>query len=145
LLDEAPFLVTWADVIVDPGPYRRVSDAAAGHDAALAVNHVADLSAGGAVTFAEGLVTGVTEKPGPGVGWNLTGILALDPLVWPYIDGLEQSVRGEFELPEAIDAWVGDGGLIAAAPVDGKVFEIGTPDGLATASSYFSGETSRSR
>ena len=97
------------------------------------------------MAVAEGLVTGVTEKPGPGAGWNLTGILALDPPVWPYVDAVEQSVRGEFELPEAIDAWVGDGGLIAAVPVDGKVFEIGTPEGLAVASSYFSGETSRSR
>lgn len=145
LLDEAPFLVTWADVLVEPGPYRRVAEAAAGHDAAVAVNHAADLSAGGAVAVAEGLVTGVTEKPGPGAGWNLTGILALDTLVWPYIDAVEQSARGEFELPEAIDAWVDDGGLIAAVPVDGKVFEIGTPEGLAAASSYFSGETSRSR
>ncbi len=145
LLGEAPFLVTWADVIVEPRAYRRVADAATGHDAAVAVNHVADLSAGGAVSLSNGLVTGVTEKPGPGAGWNLTGILALDPLVWPYVDGVEQSVRGEFELPEAIDAWVGDGASIAAVPMDGKVFEIGTPEGLAAASSYFSGETSRSR
>ena len=145
LLGEAPFLVTWADVIVEPETYRRVADAAAGHDAGLAVNHVADLSAGGAVAFADGLVTGVTEKPGPGAGWKLTGILALDPAVWAYIDAVEKSVRGEYELPEAIDAWVDDGARIAAVPVDGEVFEIGTPEGLAAASSYFSGETSRSR
>ena len=145
LLGEAPFLVTWADVIVEPRPYRRVADAAAGHDAAVVVNHVADLSAGGAVTFAEGLVTDVTEKPGPGAGWNLTGILALDPHVWPYIDAVEQSVRGEYELPEAIDAWIDDGASIAAVPVDGEVFHIGTPEGLAATSSYFSGETNRSR
>ncbi len=144
LLGEAPFLVTWADVIVGPETYRRVADAATRHDAAVAVNHVADLSAGGAVAFAEGLVTSVTEKPGPGSGWNLTGIVALAPQVWPYIDAVEQSVRGEFELPEAINAWVGDGARITAVPVDGKVFHIGSAEGLAAASSYFSDET-RSR
>lgn len=138
----APFLVTWVDVIVEPGTYRRVVEAAGENDAAVAVNYLDDLSTGGAVAIEDGMVAGITEKPGPIAGWNLTGVLALDHEVWPHVADVERSVRGEYELPDAVSAWVGDGGRIAAMPVDGPVFEIGTPQGLAAAVAYFSGKSS---
>lgn len=136
-IGEAPFLVAWADVLVEDGTYRRVAAAGGDADGALAVNHLDDLSAGGAVAVDDGLVTAVTEKPGPIAGWNLTGILALDRQVWPHVEAVERSVRGEYELPEAVNGWVDAGGRIAAVRVEGIVFEIGTPAGLAAASAYF--------
>lgn len=141
---DSPFLVTWVDVLVEPGTYRRVAAAATDVDAAVAVNHLDDLSAGGAVAVGDGMVTGVTEKPGPVAGWNLTGVLALDAPVWPHVEAVERSVRGEYELPDAINAWIGDGARITAVPVEGVVFEIGSPQGLSAASAAYSGET-RSR
>ncbi len=141
-IGDEPFLVTWADVLVESGTYRRVAKAACDHDGAVAVNHLDDLSTGGAVAVEDGWVTGITEKPGPIAGWNQTGVLALDHKVWPYVAAVERSVRGEYELPDAINAWVGDGGRIAAMPVEGPVFEIGTPQGLAAAAAYFSDESS---
>ena len=141
-IGDEPFLVTWVDVIVEPGTYRRVAEAAGDYDGAVAVNHLDDLSTGGAVAVEDGWVTGITEKPGPMAGWNQTGVLALSREVWPHVAAVERSVRGEYELPDAINAWVGDGGRIAAVPVEGPVFEIGTPQGLAAAVAYFSGESS---
>lgn len=141
---DAPFLVTWVDVLVEPGTYRRVAAAATDADAAVAVNRLDDLSAGGAVAIDDGMVTGVTEKPGPVAGWNLTGISALDAPIWPHLESVGPSVRGEYELPDAINAWIGDGARISAVAVEGAVFEIGTPEGLSAASAAYSGET-RSR
>jgi dTDP-glucose pyrophosphorylase len=141
---DSPFLVTWVDVLVAPGTYRRVAAAASDDDAAVAVNHLDDLSAGGAVAIDEGLVTSITEKPGPVAGWNLTGVLGLDAAVWPYVEVVERSVRGEYEIPDALNAWIGGGARISAVAVEGAVFEIGTPEGLSAASAAYSGET-RSR
>jgi NDP-sugar pyrophosphorylase family protein len=139
----SPFLVTWVDVLVEPGTYRRVAAAATKADAAVAVNRLDDLSAGGAVTIDDGMMTGITEKPGPVAGWNLTGVLALDTAVWPYVEAVGRSVRGEYELPDAINAWIGGGARISAVAVEGAVFEIGTPEGLIAASAAYSGETRR--
>lgn len=144
VVGDAPFLVTWVDVLVEPGTYRRVAAAATDADAAVAVNHLDDLSAGGAVAIDDSMVTKITEKPGPVAGWNLTGVLALDAPVWPHLEAVGPSVRGEYELPDAVNAWIGDGARISAVPVEGAVFEIGTPQGLNAASAAYSGET-RSR
>lgn len=143
-VSDSPFLVTWVDVLVEPGTYRRVATAATDADAAVAVNHLDDLSGGGAVAIDDEIVTGVTEKPGPVAGWNLTGVLALDAPVWPHLAAVERSVRGEYELPDAINAWIGDGARISVVTVEGVVFEIGTPQGLSAASAAYSGDT-RSR
>ncbi len=137
LLGDTPMLVVWSDVVVEPGTYRLVADAAAGVDGAVAVNHLDDLSPGGAVDVAAGRVTGITEKPGHIPGWNLTGVLALGPGIWPLVERLEPSPRGEYELPEAVSAWVVAGADVRAVPVGEPVFEVGTPAGLAAASAYW--------
>ena len=141
LVGEHGLLVTWGDVIVPAGTYRRTVDAAAGNDGALAINHLDDLAAGGAVSIDGDRVTGITEKPGPNPGWNLTGVLRLGSGIWEHASAAEPSVRGESELPEAIDTWIGSGASVAAVPVDGPVFEIGTPEALDAADAYFSGDT----
>ena len=64
-------------------------------------------------------------------------ILALPPAVWPSIEGAARSVRGEHELPEAIDAWIREGARVWAVPMDEPVFEIGSPSGLAAATAYW--------
>jgi len=137
----APFLVTWADVVVEPGTYRRVAEAAGDHDGAVAINPLDDLSSGGSVKVENGLVSSIVEKPGPVAGWNLTGVLALRSTVWPHLEAVERSVRGEYELPDAINAWIEDGARIGSVPIDGPVFEVGTPHGVAAATAYFSGNS----
>jgi dTDP-glucose pyrophosphorylase len=138
LRDEA-FLLSWGDVLVPAGTYRRIVAGRAG-EGAVAVNHLDDVSSGGLVAVVGGEVSRITEKPDPVAGWNLTGVLALDEGIWRHIDTLERSTRGEYELPNAIDAWVDAGARIAAVPVLGPVFEVGTPAGRDAADAYFSSE-----
>lgn len=140
-IGDAPFLLSWADVIVAPGTYRRTADAATGHDGSVAINHLDDLSAGGAVSIENGLVSSIFEKPAPMPGWNLTGVLALAPGIWEHVSALEPSVRGEYEVPAAVNAWIAEGAAVAAVPVEGPVFEIGTRQGLEAAVAYLTEDT----
>lgn len=135
-----PFVVSWADVIVPPGTYRRVAAAREDHDAAVAVNHLDDVSSGGLVSVDHGIVIRLDEKPGAVTGLNLTGVMALGPGVWAHLGAVSQSPRGELELPDALNEWIGAGARIAAVGVHGPVFEIGTPDGRDEADAYFSSD-----
>lgn len=140
LVGDERFLLSWVDVIVPIGTYRRVAVAAKDLAGAVAIDHLDDVSAGGMVSVAGGMVTRIAEKPGPLAGENLTGVLALAPGLWPHVEAVKRSPRGEFELPDAVNGWIEAGARIAAVPVEGPVFEIGTESGHGAADAYFSNE-----
>ena len=141
-LHDQPFFVGWGDIVVEAANYARVVEAAAETGAALAVNHVDDPSSGAAVYVdASGFVTRLVEKPGPGTSttnWNNAGLAVLPAQIWPSLDSLERSPRGEFELPQAIAAFVRDHS-VRAVPITGPWFDIGTPENLAAARAHFGG------
>jgi glucose-1-phosphate thymidylyltransferase len=141
---DGSFLVTWSDVIVEPGTYRRIEEGVADADGAVAINALDDLSTGGAVTVDAGFVSTITEKPGRVGGWNHTGISVFGPGIWAPLAGVRRSARGEYELTDAVNAWIEAGARLRAVPLEAPVFEIGTPEGLAAASAHWAGET-RSR
>lgn len=138
--DEDPFLFAWGDILVDPATYARVLDAATSDQLSLAVNEVDDPAAGAAVYVDGGLVTRIVEKPLPGTSatkWNNAGIGVLDHRIWPVIDRLPRSERGEYELPRAIQLLIEGGADVAAVPVEGRWFDVGTPESLALAEASF--------
>jgi UDP-N-acetylglucosamine diphosphorylase / glucose-1-phosphate thymidylyltransferase / UDP-N-acetylgalactosamine diphosphorylase / glucosamine-1-phosphate N-acetyltransferase / galactosamine-1-phosphate N-acetyltransferase len=141
LLGEQQFFFGWGDILVRPENYRAVIKAGRLADAAIAVNEMDDLSAGGAVYLdGAGLVTRLVEKPAPGTSatrWNNAGFGVLGPEAWPFIDALQPSPRGEYELPAAIDAMAEAGLRIRAVPIEGPWFDIGTPESLAAARAEF--------
>jgi NDP-sugar pyrophosphorylase family protein len=141
LLGEEQFFFGWGDILVRPENYRAVIKAGRLADAAIAVNQVDDPSAGAAVYVDEaGLVTRLVEKPAPGTSttrWNNAGLGVLGPEAWPFIDALEPSPRGEFELPAAIGAMAEAGLRVRAVPLEGPWFDIGTPESLAAARAEF--------
>ncbi len=138
---EGQFFFGWGDILVAPANYDRVLKAARFADAIIAVNEVDDPAAGAAVYVDEEMrVTRLVEKPPPGTSstrWNNAGFGVLGPAIWPEIDGLTPSPRGEYELPQAIAALVASGAAVRAVPVEGPWFDIGTPDDLAAARAAF--------
>jgi UDP-N-acetylglucosamine diphosphorylase / glucose-1-phosphate thymidylyltransferase / UDP-N-acetylgalactosamine diphosphorylase / glucosamine-1-phosphate N-acetyltransferase / galactosamine-1-phosphate N-acetyltransferase len=142
LLGERPFFFGWGDILVEPSNYGRVLAAFDGTvDAVIAVNDVPDPFAGGAVYVDErGLVTKIVEKPARGSSttrWNNSGLGVLSPSLWPRLEALPPSPRGEYELPQALGQLVAEGGRVRAVPVEGAWFDIGTPEDLADARARF--------
>lgn len=143
LLDDAPFVVSWGDILVPTVFYRELLDAYARQpcDALLAVNPVDDPWRGGAVYVGtDWRVHRFEEKPPRGTsttGWNNAGIMAFAPIALDYARRLEPSARGEYELPQAIAQMVRDGRDVRALPVRGPWSDVGTPEDLAAAQAVF--------
>lgn len=138
---EEPFFLGWGDIMVRAENYREVLKKGRFADAAIAVNHVEDPATGAAVYVDSTMrVTRMVEKPPPGTSsthWNNAGLMSLSPKVWPFIDALTPSTRGEYELPQAIAAMVASGSEVVAVPIEGPWFDIGTPESLDAARTAF--------
>ncbi|MFN0093151.1 MAG: nucleotidyltransferase family protein [Dehalococcoidia bacterium] len=136
VLGDGPFFFGWGDIVVHSRNYAAIV-AAGAEGPALAVNEVDDPWAGAAVYVTSGgLVSQIVEKPAPGSSttrWNNAGLGVLDGRIWPAIEALTPSSRGELELPRAIASLVGSGVPVRAVPVSGPWFDIGTPESLAAA------------
>ena len=133
-LGDDAFFFGWGDILVDPGNFARVFEAAHDSEGVLAVNYVEDPFLGAAVYVDSGMgIEHIIEKPPHGSStthWNNAGFGVLPPSIWPAIDALQPSVRGEYELPQAIAALVASGVHLRAVPVVGSWFDIGTPGDL---------------
>ena len=137
-LESEPFFFGWGDILVQARSYQQVLEAARPpFDGALAVNPVDDPCAGAAVYVDPGMrILRMVEKPPRGTsttGWNNAGLGVLPPTIWPLVDALSPSSRGEYELPQAIAALVQRGTPVRAVPITGPWFDIGTPEDLARA------------
>lgn len=135
------FFLGWGDIVVGVDNYARVLELATEAEAVLAVNEVDDPASGGAVYVdASGRVTRLAEKPAPGTStthWNNAGLMVLPPSIWAFVDALEPSLRGEYELPQAVAASIQAGMATVAAPIEGPWFDAGTPQSLAAARAHF--------
>lgn len=85
---EAPFVLHWGDILIDPINYPALLAAfnECQPAALLGVNWLDDPSAGAAVYHEGGRVTAIIEKPGPGTStthWNAAGVNLLGPRCGP--------------------------------------------------------------
>ena len=138
---DAPFLLSWGDIATAPEHFGAVTQRwDRGLDGVVGVNLVDDVSRFSSVVFDEaGVISAMIEKPQgePPSYWNSSGIMALGPAIWPQIEAVEPSTRGEYEVPSAIAGLLAAGGRLVAEPLAGPWFDIGTPEGLAEASKSF--------
>ena len=132
-LERGPAWITYADIIVEPSEYRRMAEAFAGQvcDMLFAVVEVEDPHQGAAIYFDEEYrISDIIEKPKPNTSkthWNSAGIYITQPSLFPHLNTILPSSRGEYELPDAIKSLIAAGGDVRAFPLKGWWADVGRP------------------
>ena len=140
---QARFVFGWGDILMDRANYPRFIHHARNdeYDLMLAVNRVKDPFRGAAVYLDTHMrVERLDEKPAPGTAkteWNNAGLFATGQKIFDYIARLEPSVRGELEVPGAIARMIADGRVVRAMDMRGFWSDVGTPEDLEAARSWF--------
>jgi glucose-1-phosphate thymidylyltransferase len=102
-------------------------------DATLLVDHVSADRArrGGVLDLDDGAVVGLVEKPeDPPSRLATTGCFAFSPRVFEACRSVEPSARGEFELPDAIEWLLANGGRVETVRFDGWRVNVNTPEDI---------------
>ena len=136
---DRPFLLAWGDILTErtnyPAMLARFDEVDA--DGVLAVNWIDDPYRGAAVYVdGDNRIERIVEKPPKGTAtthWNNAGIGAFQPVMFDYAQAVKPSPRGEYELPDAISAMIGDGRGVYAYALQGYWSDVGTPEDLAAA------------
>jgi UDP-N-acetylglucosamine diphosphorylase / glucose-1-phosphate thymidylyltransferase / UDP-N-acetylgalactosamine diphosphorylase / glucosamine-1-phosphate N-acetyltransferase / galactosamine-1-phosphate N-acetyltransferase len=131
-----PFLLTYADILCDPSEYTRCSGILHENPAAagvLAVKAVDDPWQGAAVYEENGRIRNIVEKPPKGTSttrWNSAGFYGFRAVLFDYLDRLQRSPRGEYELTSALDMMLEDGLELRISPIEGEWRDVGRPEDL---------------
>src|SRR5436309_5648756 len=108
-VDQSPFVLSYGDILVDPGNYKAIVDLADEVEAIVSVKQNEDVSKGGAVFVNEQMeVTDIREKSQPveterwsglserAVPFYNAGIYAFRPSIFKWTAKLQPSPRGEY-------------------------------------------------
>ena len=129
------FILSYGDILVDPANYRVLAAPEGGEDGIVTVKHSDDVSKGGAV-FVNGRfdLVDLREKPKPGEPtspWYNAGVYFFRPSIFEYTARLQKSVRGEYELTDAIRDLAQSGRRVRAYELSGEWADVRDPEVLA--------------
>jgi len=129
------FLLSYGDILVDPIHYRRLCDLKDA-EMSIAVRRSTEISKGGAVYLNDRFeLTDLREKPKPGEAattpWYNAGIYVFRASIFEYVERLEKSPRGEYELTDAIRAMSLSGKRVQAVEITGDWADVRDPEILA--------------
>jgi NDP-sugar pyrophosphorylase family protein len=141
-----PFFMTYGDILVPASNYAGMIQTfeQTKSRAILGLNWIDDPYKGAAVYLGpDNRVERIIEKPPKGTSttnWNNAGMYVFDPVIFEYTARLRPSARGEYELPDAIQAMLSDGLDIRGYPLEGYWRDIGTPQDVEAAQELFKEE-----
>ncbi len=129
-----PFLLSYGDILVNPSFYPallRLDDA----EMLVSVRRAEDVSKGGAV-FVNGRfeVIDLREKPGPDEPvspWYNAGVYTFRPSIFARVARLKRSLRGEYELTDAVREAALSGARVRAVEITGDWADVRDPEVLA--------------
>lgn len=131
---EEPFFASYGDILTDPDHYRALlANHNAGPCAAVIGINPGDPSLGAAVFHENGRLLGVKEKPKPGEptsDWNVAGVSVYSSAIWPQLEALKPSARGEYEITDAISALIRSGQEVRVEELRGFWSDVGTLEAL---------------
>jgi UDP-N-acetylglucosamine diphosphorylase / glucose-1-phosphate thymidylyltransferase / UDP-N-acetylgalactosamine diphosphorylase / glucosamine-1-phosphate N-acetyltransferase / galactosamine-1-phosphate N-acetyltransferase len=126
-----PFILSYGDILVDPAAYIPLTEPSEA-EIILTVRYTEDASKGGAVYVNDRFeVVDLREKQPPATArtnWYNAGLYRFKHTIFPYIDRLEKSARGEYELTDAIRAMVQAGKRVQAVEIKGFWADVRDPE-----------------
>jgi dTDP-glucose pyrophosphorylase len=132
---DAPFILSYGDILVDPANYARVVDLPDDVDAVVTVKRGEDVSKGGAVFVNEQMeLVDLREKTSPGEAaspWYNAGLYVFRPIIFEFTAKLQPSPRGEYELTDAIRDLARSGRKVKALELTGAWADVRDPEVLA--------------
>lgn len=143
-----PFLLVYGDILVEPPTYRDLIAfyEQKNHPAGVVTVKLGeDVSKGGLLVFdKEFRLTDLVEKPSPREldrfrqhphfkPWYNAGLYAFSPALFPHIDSLKKSARGEYELTDAIRSLAQTTGNAYGFEIGGYWIDVRDPELLAEA------------
>ncbi|MEP6686513.1 MAG: sugar phosphate nucleotidyltransferase [Verrucomicrobiota bacterium] len=134
-VSNAPFILSYGDILVDPVNYQSLTAPTDDAEAIISVKRNEDVTQGGAVFVNERLeLTDLREKPQPGEPtspWYNAGLYMFRPSIFEFTSQLERSLRGEFELTDAIRNLALSGKKVQALELTGEWADVRDPEVLA--------------
>lgn len=134
-----PLMMTYSDIVMPASNYAQAIKVfgETGGAGVITVNLVGDPCTGADVQISEsGTVKMIVEKPAPGSAdsyLNSSGLFVFEPIVFDYLERLVPSERGEYELPDAMNAMIADGLAIYPNPILGAWRDVGRVEDIAEA------------
>jgi UDP-N-acetylglucosamine diphosphorylase / glucose-1-phosphate thymidylyltransferase / UDP-N-acetylgalactosamine diphosphorylase / glucosamine-1-phosphate N-acetyltransferase / galactosamine-1-phosphate N-acetyltransferase len=143
------FLLTYGDILVKPETYQRATArfGEAEFSGLVTVTRGEDVTKGGLNFFDDQFcLKKIVEKPNPAQVdqfrrdgwlkpgqpvWYNAGIYIFRPAVFEFTSTLAKSPRGEYELPDAINAMLDAGHRIAGLEIVGRWVDVRDPEVLA--------------
>ncbi len=124
-----PFVLSYGDILVDAANYRPLTALGDDEEAIISVKYnPGEIAKGGAVFVNERFeMTALREKPAPGEPtspWYNAGIYTFRPSIFDFASKLERSIRGEYELTDAIDAIARSGKKVKALELKGDWADV---------------------
>jgi dTDP-glucose pyrophosphorylase len=131
----APFILGYGDILIDPANYKRIVDLEHDIEAIVSVTRGEDVSKGGAVFLTERMeLVDLREKTKPGEAtspWYNAGLYAFRPSIFDFTGKLKPSPRGEYELTDAIRELAQSGKKVKALELSGEWADVRDPEILA--------------
>jgi dTDP-glucose pyrophosphorylase len=149
---DSPFVLSYGDILVDPGNYKRVVDLPDEVETIVTVTRGEDVSKGGAVFLNEQMeLVDICEKaqPSEAARWSAieagpehsrgkhavpfynAGLYAFRPSIFEFTAKLKPSPRGEYELTDAIRDLAKSGKKVKALELIGDWADVRDPEILA--------------
>jgi NDP-sugar pyrophosphorylase family protein len=137
-----PFFLCFGDILTDPEHYalllRRYREQPC--DALLGLSWLEEIERGGAVERAGDRIRRIVEKPPPGTApshWNQAGISIFTETLWPALESLSPTARGEYELTTAVEAMIEAGRDVRGVELPGFWSDVGSLEELERARREF--------
>ena len=129
------FILSYGDILIDPANYCVLAAPEGDEDGIVTVKHSDDVSKGGAVFVNERFdLVDLREKPKPGEPtspWYNAGVYFFRPSIFEFTARLQKSVRGEYELTDAIRDLAQSGRRVRAYELSGEWADVRDPEILA--------------